>query len=647
MRLCRFAQPAALCLLALALALTATARAEVTRFELLRRSDVGTSGLEKITGRLHFAIDPAVPAHRVIADLALAPRDPAGRVVWSADFYALRPKPGSAAPNNGAALVEVSNRGGRGLITNFNRGGTRDPETDAELGDRFLQRQGFTLVWVGWEFDVPPAPGALRIDLPVAADASGRPLSTVLRARLVADSATKEHTPPELIAYPPSPDDPALALARLAPDGTATPLPRDRWRLRGTTVVLDDGFVPGAPYELAFTATRPPAAGLGFVTLRDTAAWLKHDPAAAVSARLAYAFGSSQSGRFLRDFLYHGFNTDERDRPAFDAVLAHIAGAARIDLNRRWSVPRSLGLFAATAYPFSDSAQPDPLGGPAEGLLENPRVRHAPKIFYTNTSVEYWGGGRSAALVHTDPAGTRDIPLPAHVRAYTFAGTQHGPARFPPGAPTTTAQPVNPADYWWPMRALLPALHRWAADGVTPPPSAYPTFRDGTLAPAAAVAFPALPGVASPRALTARARVANPLLPGGASPGAPLPLVVPQTDADGNETGGLRLPELAVPLATHTGWNFRSAAAGAPGELFPLLGAWIPFAATRADRTARGDPRPSIAERYPSRAAFLERYRAATDALVRQGYLLAEDADRIVAQGAARWDHLVPAPAKK
>ncbi len=638
-----FAAPVARAVrLAAGLALFAGAlRAEVTRFELLRRADVGTSGLEKIVGRLHFAVDPAAAGNRVIADLALAPRDAAGRVAWSADFYALRPKPGSGAPDNGAALVEVSNRGGRGLISSFNRGGSRDPETDADLGDRFLQRQGFTLVWVGWEFDVPPAAGAMRVDLPVATDA-GRPLSAVLHARLVADSRVKELTPPETIAYPPSPDDPALALARLGPGGAATPLPRDRWRLRGGTVVLDAGFEPGVPYELAFTAARPPVAGLGFATLRDTAAWLKHAPAAAVSARLAYAFGSSQSGRFLRDFLYHGFNTDERDRPVFDAVLAHIAGAARIDLNRRWSVPRTLGLFAATAYPFSDSAQPDPLGGPAEGLLENPRVRHVPKIFYTNTAVEYWGGGRSAALVHTDPAGTRDAGLPAHVRVYAFAGTQHGPARFPPGAPTTTAQPVNPADYWWPMRALLPALHRWAAAGTAPPPSTYPTFRDGTLVPAAAVAFPVLPGVTSPRALTARARVANPLLPGGASPGAPLPLVVPQTDADGNETGGLRLPEIAVPLATHTGWNHRSVAAGAPGELVPLLGGWIPFAATAAERTARGDPRPSIAERYPSRADFLARYRAATEALVRRGYLLAEDTDRIVAQGAARWDHLVP-----
>jgi hypothetical protein len=197
------------------------------------------------------------------------------------------------------------------------------------------------------------------------------------------------------------------------------------------------------------------------------------------------------------------------------------------------------------------------------------------------------------------------------------------------------------------MRALLPALHRWVVDGTEPPPSAYPTFSDRTLVPVASVSFPAIPGVTSPRALTAGARAANPLLPGSAGPGTPLPLLVPQTDADGNETGGLRLPEIAVPLATHTGWNFRSAAAGATGETYPLLGAWIPFAATRAERTARGDPRPSIEERYPSRDAFLARYRAATAALVRQGYLLAEDTDRIVAQGATRWDHLVKAPAAK
>ena len=172
----------------------------------------------------------------------------------------------------------------------------------------------------------------------------------------------------------------------------------------------------------------------------------------------AYTFGNSQSGRFLRDYLYHGFNTDERDRPVFDAVLAHIAGSARIDLNRRWSLPRTLGMFAATAYPFSNTAQPDPVSGETTGLLDNPRVTHAPKIFYTNTSVEYWGGGRVAALLHTNPAGTADAALPANVRHYFFAGTQHGPERTAPPPATKAQQRTNPTDYWWSMRALLFAI---------------------------------------------------------------------------------------------------------------------------------------------------------------------------------------------
>lgn len=645
-------------LAALVLVLLSTlARAEVTHFEETSRAALGSSGYEKITGKLHFAVAPDHPRNRVIADLALAPVNASGRVEFSADVVIFRPAT-TAAANNHTALLEVSNRGGKGLLTNFNLGAKANPESDADLGDNFLFRQGYTLVWVGWEFDVPPTPGLLRIQVPVATD-HGKTITGPVSALLIVDAPTTTFKVTDVAAYTPA--DPAFADATLSvrasrTTGTWAPVPRDQWSIRDHTVTLPAGFIPGRAYQLTYTAKNPPIAGLGFTAIRDTAAWLKTTPPTSASAAAvppvaavhhAFAFGISQSGRFLRDFLYHGFNTDERDRPVFDAVWAHIAGAARLDFNRRWSTPRSLGQTPVTGFPFADTAQLDPVTKSREGLLENSRTptnAPAPKIFYTNTSVEYGGGGRVAALLHTDPTGTRDLALPPHVRAYAFAGTQHGPARFPPTKPTQAQQLPNPNDFWWPMRALLPALHAWVTADTPPPPSAIPLLRDGNLVPASALAFPALPSVASPRALTGGPRAANPLLARDGA-GTALPLLISQVDADGNELGGLRLPEIAVPLATYTGWNFRAPAAGSPDELVMLMGSFIPFAPTRAARLAAHDPRPSIAERYESRAAYLAQIEQAARTLVTQRLLLATDVPAIIKQSATRWDHLTsPTP---
>ena len=633
-------------LLLRALALFATAvlaRAEVTGFDLASRTDVGDSGYEKIVGTLHFALDPAHPRNRVIADVGLAPVDAAGRVEFSADVCVLRPK--APATGNGTALLEVSNRGGKGLLSSFQRGAKSDPVTAADLGDGYLTRQGYTLVWVGWEFDVPPTPGLLHIHVPVATD-HGRTITGRVSGLFTVDAPETTFAVTDVAAYPPAEaaaPDATLSVRASRTRGDWSAIPRDQWQLRGHVVTLAAGFVPGRAYQLVYTAANPPVPGLGFAAIRDAAAWLRQPANPVTLVRSVYAFGISQSGRFLRDFLYHGFNTDEHDRPVFDAVWAHIAGAARLDFNRRWATPRSLGLTPVTGFPFADSAQTDPVTGAKEGLLATPRVNDAPKIFYTNTSVEYAGGGRVAALAHTDPSGTRDLAYPDNVRAYFFAGTQHGPASFPLKQSPAAQELPNPANYYWAMRALLPTLHRWVTDGTSPPASLYPTFRDGTLVSAASVAFPAIPGVASPRALAGGPRAANPLLPRDGA-GAPLPLLLPQVDADGNELAGLRLPEVAVPLATHTGWNFRTPAAGSPDETVMLAGSWIPFPPTRAARAAAHDPRRSVEERYASRADYLARFERAATALVQQHLLLAEDLPTLLREAGARWDRVTAAP---
>jgi len=301
----------------------------------------------------------------------------------------------------------------------------------------------------------------------------------------------------------------------------------------------------------------------------------------------------------------------------------------------------ALGLYDSTAFPFADASVDDPLSGARDGLLANPRVgAHAPKVFYTNTPVEYWGAGRSAALIHTTPDGSADRGLPPNVRVYFIAGTQHSPSRFPP-AVSNGQQEDNTVDYWWAMRALLLALHKWVKEGVEPPPSLYPRLQDGTLVPASKIALPAIPAVASPRALTAGRRAANRLLAGGAGAGASLPLLVPEVDDDGNERGGIRLPEVAVPLATYTGWNFRKPDLGSPGALVPLIGATIPFPATRADRAKTKDPRRSIEERYRSQDEYLAQVQKVLDDLVIKGYLVYDDEPMMLQRATDEWDLFV------
>jgi hypothetical protein len=622
------------------LAGAAAARAEVTRVEIAQRADVGTSGYEKIVGTIHFAVDPKNLRNRIVADLDKAPVDARGLVEFSSDLYILRPK---ATPGNSVALVDVLNRGNKMVLNGFNRGGSPDPATENELGDKFLMRFGYTLVWVGWEFDVAARANAMRIHVPVAAD-HGKPITGVVRARWTAAAAGKEFVAGDLAMY--DAVDPAGADSRLEAcpamlSASCAEVPRGAWHVSGHTITLDAGFEPGRTYSVSYRAANPPVAGLGFVAIRDAASWLKHQPDAVAPVQYAYGFGSSQSGRFLRTFLYQGFNTDEKDRQVLDAVIAHIAGASRIDLNARWSRPTGLAVHEATSFPFADASVADPITGAAEGELENPRMAgHAPKVFYTNTPVEYWGTGRVAAMIHTSPDGKTDLTLPDNVRFYFIAGTQHTPARFPPSV-NAGQQPDNSVDYWWTMRALLLAMNRWVKDGAPPPPSQYPTLKQGTLVPAKSLALPAIPGVASPRELTAGPRAANPLMAKGAGAGSPLPLLVPQVDDDGNETSGIRLPDIAVPLATYTGWNFRNPAIGAPHELVSLLGSSVPFPATRAARDAAHDPRRSIEERYRSKDAYLAQVEKAAEALVKERYLLIDDVPRILQRAGDTWDSLV------
>lgn len=605
----------------LALCAAPFAVAGVVRVDLTERRDLGTRGYEEWSGQLHFELDPALPQNAVIADLDLAPRNAAGRVAFQADLRILRPRDPARA--RGTTWFEIPNRGGK-----------------AGLAD-WVADQGLTVVQVGWEFDVPASPDKLRLQAPRARQPDGRPLRHLVRAVFTPDKRVDEQVLTDLADYPPvaldGPDSRLILRERAAFPGGAE-VPRASWSLRDGRLRLLGGFEPGRTYEIFYLSENPPVAGLGYAAIRDAVAWLRHADDAPVRVRHALAFGSSQCGRLLRDFLYLGFNTDEADRPVFDGVIAHVAGAGRLVLNERGSTPRALAGYHTASYPFADSARADPVSGLREGLLDNPRVRHAPKVFYTNMAAEYWGAGRVAALIHTDPEARRDLELPANVRSYFFAGTSHGPAAFPPTAQVPGAPLANPVNANACLTALRLALQQWVTEGVEPPPSVHPQLADGTLVPAAAVRFPQVPGLAAPNGLSAGPRVANPRWPGGAGAGTELPLLVPQVDADGNDLGGIRLPDVAVPLGTATGWVLRPLELGSPHEPVLLRGAWVPFARTRAEREAAQDPRPSLEERYASRDAYLDLVRACLQDLVERRLLLASDLEAQLRQAGERWD---------
>ena len=635
----------------------AGARAEVTRIDIASRTDVlggkpfGDAGsYEKLIGTVHFALDPAQAGNQAIVDIDKAPRDPDGRVAFSADLYVLAPK--DAARRNGVALFDVLNRGRKNILRDFNRApAVADPASEADFGDGFLMRRRLHAGVGRLAIRHPPArrpdgaggTGCERSGAPdrraghhhVRAEQCGGDLSARRHGALC-----RHHR------YPPLDPDSAASTLTVRDGFTAAAreIPRTEWqfgRLRDGTVVPDTsalylagGFAPGHVYQLSYQAQNPPVAGLGFAALRDLAAALKQQTLGLPQARYTLAFGPSQDGRFLREFLYEGFNADPEGRPAFDGIIAHIAGSARgNDFNARFARPNGLGFFEASLFPFLDLPQRDPVTGKTDGLMTKLPAAARPKIFYTNSSGEYWGGGRAAALTHTTLDGKQDAALPDNVRIYLFAGTQHVPGGYL-ASQGEGQQPPNPNDYAWAHRALLVAMERWVRSGIAPPPSRHPLLADHTLVTRDDIDFPAIPGVRSPLAIPGgyRADLDGP-------PAAhPLPMLVPQVDGDGNELAGIQLPDVMVPLATYTGWNYRSPKIGQPTELLPLTGSYIPFPVTRAAREAAADPRFSIEERYGDRARYQALVRDRAGNLVQDGYLLGEDVAAVVARALARWD---------
>jgi hypothetical protein len=639
--------------------------AEVVRIEVTSRADLaagkpfGSTGpYEKLAGRIYFEVDPALAPNKIITDIDKAPRNARGRVEFSSDFFLIKPK--QIERGNGTVLYEVSNRGGKGMLAFYNQAtGSLDPTTEAQMGDGFLMTQGFTLLWVGWQFDTPHREGLVRVYAPLATD-NGKPILGIVRSEVIvakvafdASLADRDH-----IAYTvANPDDPANTLSvRDTIEGPRRFIQKSEWRLDKGRVYLTGGFQPAKIYEVVYRAQDPAVAGVGAAAVRDAISHLKYASADALSIpagsiQRAIAFGVSQSGRFLRTYLYYGFNEDEQHRKVFDGVMAHVAGGGRGSFNLRFAQPSRDGhpflnkFYPTDIFPFTDTAQTDPQTGEHDGLLLRVKPEFTPKIFYTNSSYEYWG--RAASLIHTAIDGRADTPVLDTTRIYMFTGGQHGPAAFPPRR-SIGQQPNNPNDYRWSMRALLLAMNQWVKDGVAPPASRYPRIADNTLVQIDALKFPALAGVGKPTEAHKAYRVFYGL--DFASKGiisvdppetnSAFPILVPQVNNDGNELAGVKMPEISVPLATYTGWNLFNAEAGPTSLLSSMQGSYIPLPRTRADRERTKDPRMSIEERYESRDRYLALVSAAAQDLVKQRYMLEDDVDDIVKRAGEHWSLL-------
>jgi hypothetical protein len=642
----------------------------------------GTVGqYEQLDGIATGEIDPSDPHNSMIQDIALAPRDANGKVLYTTKVSILRPV--NMAAGNRAMLLEIVNRGNK-LDPGFYNVGANAANPQ---GDGFLESQGFTLVWVGWQADLAPLASLITMSAPVAHQSNGSSITGLVRSEFILSvpnstqsilAASSSNTPGYATANLSNSHD-TMTMRQHQNDARVV-IPNNQWAYADCTVTpfpgvpnpqkvcLAAGFDTDHIYELAYTAKDPIVMGLGLAAIRDVGTFLRNETAddsgnanpLAGQIQWSLLNGISQSGRLLRTFLQLGFNQDEKFRMVFDGMQPHI-GSVRNYINVRFSQPGRLAGTQHTEkqYPGPEGALTyersyDPLvvqegEGTESGLLDRcERSNSCPKIVHTMSDIEYWEA--SGAFDTVNPKGTQDEQIPDNVRIYQFSSTQHG--GFSPVAPLPTSTGIcqqfpNANSYTYNIRALLVALLNWVAKGTSPPHSAYSTLAKGTLVQPQQVAFPTIPNVTGPqniwntRVVYQRGRSYNSKDASGVISteppvaGAAYPTLLPQVNADGNDLDGLRSVTLRAPLGTYTGWNVRRAGFS-QGDACDLTGSYIPFALTQAQRTAAGDPRLSLQERYANLAGYTNAAKAAAAQLVSQGYLLPGDQAAAVASAVSQ-----------
>jgi hypothetical protein len=619
--------------------------------------EFGTAGsFLRITGTAYGELDPDHPLNAVIVNLDKAPRNGRGLVEYEADFDILRPA--DVERGNRRILYEVVNRGRKNLLPVFHVApetsptSYNDPVTATDAGTGFTFRAGYTLVWSGWDPDAPRANHGLSMRVPVATN-NGAPIVKTIRDEFVFGTRVPTTRLTAPLSYEAATLDQGQArlTVRTREGDPRTEIPPSQWTYANARSIklLPEGtaFQPGLIYDFWYPAKEPKVLGIGFAATRDLISFLRYEardragnanPVALNGGdpgiRGVLAFGQSQSGRYLRDHVALGFNQDEAGRKVIDGYLSHVAGVGKVFANYEFGQPYRTRTqhedhwFPENRFPFAHARLIDPVTGQTGGLWRGDGFD--PLVIEVNTSTEYWQKG--ASLLHTDPLGQQDIAIPPSVRHYMVAGTQHGGRAGMRAARGTGIHSRNPHDPTPALRALLVALDQWVTEGVEPPPSRVPTLTAGTLVAPTGVKFPAIPGMQAP-GFADRVDVLTDWVHPESTPTSAYTPLVSQVDGDGNETAGIRLPGIAVPLATHTGWNLYKAPYP-EGELCDREGSYVPFAKTKAERLANGDPRPSLEERYGHREAYEQRVKEVVRELQDARLLLPEDAVRFVEEAA-------------
>jgi hypothetical protein len=668
----------------IAVATVPVAQARITRIEITQTESptfggyawTGVGQYEKIVGKAYGEIDPTDRRNAVIADIALAPRNANGNVEYSFDFYLLRPI--DLSKGNHKLMYEPPNRG-RKLFGTLNRtAGGNDPGsvTDSQaLSDAFLMERGYSLAWSGWDASAGSSTANFNatITLPVAKNGdstiTGPAYEYIVNAgahyNLTYHAATLDQSQAKL-THRVHLDDPPVVV----------PASDCQYNAAGTAISLTGGnFAQNDIYEFTYTAKDPTVNGIGFAAIRDWITFLRYDAQdgsgnanpLAGDVQEVYTYTLSQPARLLNDFTSLGFNESETGKKVVDGMLQWIGAADGVNMNYRFSQPgrtnrnRQELLYQEGVFPFANVTTSDPISGQTASRYDRCLATNTcPVAMEIYSANEYWV--KAASLLHTSPDGTRDLPDSPYARNYFISSHQHGVGN---GKSAGSCQQLqNPLDSAPVQRALWEAMDRWVMQGTTPPPSMVPKIADGTLAKSTGqsdVGFPSIPGVTYTGLKTTRYRfdfgpnyystlvptinppVVSPPYEDNPANGPIYPSFVPKTDSDGNDIAGVRLPDVTVPLATYTGWALRAgkwANDGCEGS-----GQMIPFAKTRAERLASGDPRPSVQERYPSFAQYRSAVMRAIDSMVRQGLMLCEDvADQQARLLQAGLDAGVPPP---
>lgn len=654
---------------------------EVTRIEITTReifADGQTFGsvgaYERIKGRLYYAVDPDNPANAHIVDLKLAPRNKDGLVEFVGDFFLL--KPVDLTKGNHRILYDVNNRGRFFMLGLFNNAqNSNDPVSSAHAGNGFLMRQGYTLMWSAWNWDVRPGNNKMQIELPIITD-NGKPITQKIAAEIVLGTSRTDVKSQPLArggsrCYPVvdliDRSDAKLTV-RDKPRGKRREIPLSQWRFarstRDGTVVpdptylyIESGFESGKIYELIYEAKNPRVVGLGLASVRDAISFFRFEtkdhqgetnPLVLRTAgnelrsdvEKVYIFGMSQSGRFIAHTIFEGFHVDESGKMVFDGANIHVAGGGKGGFNFRFAQtthhPSHLegNYMPADFFPFNYTPQTDPITGRTGDVLAvAKKLGKIPYIMVTNNALEYWT--RSASLIHTDVQGKKDANVHENVRIYMVNGAPHGNAGS--RRPGNNEHSTNPLNHTPILRALLISLDKWVTDEIEPPASQYPRIDRKELLTAAdhKRLFPKIPGMRHPGRNLQPPRVNYGELfwsdgiftvvpPEMMEPNITL---VPNFDSDGNGIGGIRLPELQMPLGTYQGWNPRREEIGAPNYLQRFTGSFWAFAKTEAERKQNNDPRLSLEERYENKETYVQRVKKAVQELIEQGFFLKEDGD--------------------